>query len=162
MKSRLSQSGYSLVELLVYIGLFVLISMVLVQSLISVVRTYAQAARYRALQTSGELTMERIVREVRSANTLTASGCATTLGSLTIVDNSGETTIVTVSDGRMQLSANGGAPEALSSSEVVVEEFIVCPITTPVGMGVKSTLTLTTTGNNPVRATFSSTIGIRK
>lgn len=154
------QRGYSLLELVIYIGLFALLSIVLVQSLISMVHTYAAAARYRALQNNGELIMERITRDVRNGTTLTASACATPVGSITVAGTNNEpyTLAYTVIDGRMQLSSNGAGAEELSTSEVVITGFAVCAFTTPVGSGAKISLSLSAAGSTPATASFYSTV----
>lgn len=151
------QAGYSLLELVIYIGLFALLSIVLMQSLMSVVRTYAAASRYRTLQTNGEIVMERITRSVRGAQTVATSLCGASSGTLVTTDSVGSTNAFALSSGTLTLAVDGGAASPLTTSEVSVTTFTVCPITTPVGSGTKVTLTLATTDSTPTTASFYTT-----
>jgi|GEM_PF-2563998 len=157
--------GYSLMELLVYIALFALISLVLINALITVMRTYASAVRYRTLQNNGSLVMERITRELREGTTATTSVCATTPGTASIAStdtaNVAHTNTFSVSNGIIQLATDGGAATNLSTSEVTVTSLTFCPITIGTGAAVKTKLVLTTTGTAPYSATFYSTIVLR-
>lgn len=159
------QAGYSIFELIIYIALFIVISLVLVRSLLTVMKTYAAAQSYRALQNNGELAMERITRELREGTSVSASSCATTPGTLSIsgTDSSGaaHTEAFSVSSGVLQLATNGGSASALTTSEVTVSSLTFCSLTTSVGTGIKTMLTLTTTRGVISSATFYSTILLR-
>ena len=159
------QSGYSLLELLIYIALFTFLSVVLVQSLITVMKTYAQAQSYRALQNNGELAMERITRELRNGSTASTSACVATPGTLSIAssDASGDThtTVFGVNTGRVQLTIDGASPSDITTDEVAVSSLTFCRFTTPVGSAVKAVLVLTTTKGVIVSAPFYTTIVLR-
>ncbi len=159
------KSGYSLIELMIYIALFALLSIVLVRSLITVMRTYTTAQTYRALQNNGELAMERITRELRSGTTVTASACGTAPGTLSIASTDASsvahTNAFAVSNGKVALTTDGGSANNITTSEVSVTYLTFCRFTTTDGTGVKTVLTLQTTSANPVSATFNSTIILR-
>ena len=157
MKKQLSQSGYSLLELLIYVGLFALLSIILIRSLVTVMRTYATAQAYRALQNNGELIMERITREVRSGRSISGiSQCPTTGSTITITDPTNTTTTFSLSAGTIQID---GA--ALSTSEVSVASLALCSFSTSAGTGVKTKLVLTTTHGFVTSATFYATTILR-
>jgi len=157
MKKQSVQSGYSLLELLIYVALFALLSIILVRSLVTVMRTYATAQAYRALQNNGELIMERITREVRAGRSISGvSQCPTTASTITITDSAATTTTFGVSAGVVQI---GGIP--LSTSEVSVSSLALCSFTTTTGIGVKTKLVLTTTQGFVTSATFYGTTMLR-
>lgn len=160
--SKQSQSGYSLIELVVYIALFIFLSIVITNSLLSVMRTYTTAQRYRALQNNGELIMERLTREVRNGSgTTILSECSTNPGTISIsstdTNNVAHTNIFTVSGGLALLQTDGGGTTPISTNEVTVSVLKFCRVATPTGNGIKISLTLTTTGKNPTDASFYST-----
>lgn len=160
-----TQQGYSLIELVIYIALFALISVVIMNALITVMRTYASAQGYRRLQTNGELIMERVVREVRDASALSGGSVYTSNpGTLSLsgTDGSGaaHTAVFSVSNGALVLNDNGTSAN-LSTSEVAISNFIVRRITTAGGEGIKIELTLTTTNGHIVSASFYGTAMLR-
>lgn len=165
MSPRRLQHGYSLIELVIYIALFTLISVVLVKSLVTVMGTYATAQGYRRLQSNGEFIMERITREVRDASDITASSVFDvhpgTL-SLTGTDEEGDPTAVSfsVSGGVVQINDNGTVGN-LSTSEVVVNSLIFKEVNTSIGEGVKVELSLTTANGYIVSAPFYTTVILR-
>jgi hypothetical protein len=165
LRSISSEGGYSMMELVVYIALFVLISVVLINALTTVMRTYASAVRYRTVQNNGNLVMERITRELREGKSATTSACATTPGTVSIASidaaSVAHTNTFSVANGTVQLTTDGGAATNLSTSEVTVTSLTFCPITLAAGSAVKTTLVLTTTGNTPYSTTFYSTIVLR-
>ncbi|HWC57511.1 MAG TPA: hypothetical protein VG621_00965 [Candidatus Paceibacterota bacterium] len=166
MTASRRHNGYSLIELVVYIALFILLSLVLIQALVSVMRTYATGARYRALEDNGELVMERITRELRNGSTATTSTCPTTATTITLAstDASGgtHTTIFGLSGGNVTLATDGGSAQAISTSDVTASTLTFCSFTTAVGTGVRVHLVLATTrGTSTTSAAFSSTILLR-
>ncbi len=160
-----TQKGYSLIELLIYIAIFAVLSIVLVRSLVTVMRTYAAGARYRALQNNGELVMERITRELRAGTSAVTSTCATNPGTLSIAStdasSQNHTNNFVVTSGAVMLATDGGSSNAISTSQVTVTALTFCSFTTPSGAGVKTVLTLRVPGNYPTTASFYSTILLR-
>ena len=107
------QSGYSLLELLVYVALFSALSVLLVKSLVTSLSVYAAAQSYRRVQSEGQLVMDQLVREVRNATSVTvaASTFGTSPGVLVLVgeDDFGAARTVTFSvvNNRLQINDNG-------------------------------------------------------
>ncbi len=165
-KYKLSK-GYSLIELVIYIALFAVISAVVVQSLIFVMKTYANARSFRTLQQNGELVMERITREVRQSNNiLTASSVfGTTPGILTVSGLNSDLTqyadTFSVTNGVVSLSTNGTVSN-LSTNEVLVSNLTFWNITTTGVKAVKVQLSLTTNNNPTVTKTFYTTVVLRE
>jgi len=159
------QKGYSLLELVIYIALFTLFSIVIIRSLVTVTQTYATAAAYRRLQNNGELIMERITREARNASSISNGTYGTNPGAVTFVgtdtDDVSHTVSFAVVNGAIQVTDNGVSSN-ISTTEVSPTSFIVRHITTADGEGVKVELQLTTANGYIVSAPFYSTIMLRE
>lgn len=166
MMNKFSQKsgGYSLMELVIYIGLFALLSVVMMRSLVTVMKTYASAKTYRTLQTNGELIMERISREARAATNITSGTYNTNPGSVTFsgVDsnNAVHTASFDVSSGTLQINDNGTIGN-ISTNDVTVTSLIFRNMTTTKGSAIKVELSLTTTKGNIANANFYSTVVLR-
>jgi type II secretory pathway pseudopilin PulG len=71
----IKRRGYTLVELLVYIALFSVVSIVVILSVGKLVQVYGRVRIERRVSLAAETAMERIAREVRTARFLdTATG----------------------------------------------------------------------------------------
>lgn len=152
-------AGYSLIELLIYVALFAMISVLLVHSLVVLMRTYANANGFRRLQNNGELIIERITREVRDAESISSGTFGTHPGTLTLV-NDGDPVVFAVSNGVVNITEEG-VTNILSTNQVSVTNMVFRRITTQSGEGVKVELTLTTTGGVIRTGSFYSTVLLR-
>ncbi len=167
MKKQNYSKGYSLIELVVYIALFVVISIVIVQSLVFVMKTYANARSFRALQQNGELVMERITREVRQSSSVTTASSVFGVNPGTLVvsgtDSGGSvyTDTFSVVSGAIQLSKTGTV-STLSTNEVTVSGLTFWNITTTNSNAIKVKLDLTTVKAPIVSKSFYSTIILRE
>lgn len=159
------RGGYSLLELVIYIGLFALLSIVIMKSLVVVMKTYTTAQAYRRLQANGSLVMERITREMRDASVISGSSVfGSHPGTLSLSGSDGSETEHTVS---FSVASNGvrvtenGVTGTLTTNEVIVNNLVFRKITTTVGEGVKIELTLTTANGHIVTAKFYDTVLLR-
>lgn len=160
------QSGYSLLELLIYVALFSALSVLLVKSLITSLNVYAAAQSYRRVQAEGELAMERIVREIRSATSITTASSTfdSSPGTLVLVgtDSAGASRTVTFSVVSNQLQINdNGTVGTLTSSTISISSLIFRRITTSYSSAVKVELTLATSVGRSVSASFYDTVILR-
>jgi len=160
MKKFQSQKGYSLIELVVYIAIFAMLSVVLTRSLVTIIRTYASAQSYRTLQTNGELVMERLSRELRDATTISSATYDSSPGAIALsgTDAGGavHTATFDVSGGAIRLDGNN-----LTTTDVTVTSFILRRMTTAVGSLIKIELTLTTNRGNVATTSFYSSFTLR-
>lgn len=167
MKTSNFSKGYSVIELVIYVALFVVISVVVVQSLIFIMKTYANARSFRVIQQNGELVMERMTREIRQSNTIGVAGSVFGSSPGTLVVSGSDTSGVayvdafSVVNGAVQLSVNG-AVSNLTSSEVVVSNLTFWNVVNTNVRAVKVQLTLTTTTIPVVTKTFYTTVGLRE
>jgi Tfp pilus assembly protein PilW len=165
MKRLHKQSGYTLVELLVYLVIFILISVAVIQSLVYSMKTYATAQAYRRLQSNGELIMERIVREIRDADAFGGTSVYDTTPGMLVLYGTDEssasyTRTFTLSGNQVQIIDSSGT-NAIASNEVVINSLIFRKITTAAGEGVKIELTLTTANGYINSASFYDTAFLR-
>jgi type II secretory pathway component PulJ len=165
MKNNRLNQGYSLIELLVYITIFVFISIILINALVTIMRTHATSQAYRRLQHNGELVLERMTRETREASSVDSGSVLDTNPGVLILsgtDSGGSARTVTfsVSDGAVQINDNGTSGN-LTSDEVTVTSLIFRSVTTVAGTGVKVELQLSTANGYSASAPFYTTVMLR-
>lgn len=163
---KANTKGYSFVELIVYMAIFALISLVIIKSLVTSLTIYAQSQTYRKLQGQGELVMKRITRELRQASTVnTASSTfnsATGVLSITGKDTSGvsQTVIFSATSTAVQVSVNG-VSSPLTAGQVAPNSLIFRQVTTSTGTAIKVELQLKTTSGYALTAPFYTTVLLR-
>ena len=115
----------------------------------------------------GELALERMVREVRQATSITSGGSTfgSNPGALALSGNDSGGTAHTVSfgvsNGALQITDNGTTTN-LTASDVTVSNLIFRQITTSAGTSaVKIECTLTTTKGTIMSSKFYSTVLLR-
>jgi type II secretory pathway pseudopilin PulG len=167
MKRINFSKGYSLIELVIYISLFVLIAVVVIQSLIYAMKTYSTARNYRTLQRNAETTLSRLTTEIRSAKAVSTSSSSfgTTSGvlALTGIDSAGLPYNPTFSlDNGIARVVVGGVSTPLASSEVTFSELTFWNIITTNSDAVKIKTTLSTTRPPFITKTFYTTVILRE
>lgn len=123
--------GFSLVELIVYIGLLSLLTVTLTSTVISLFTTKEHLEAREEIAYSSTISLERMTREIRKAKSV-ATGVST-LGShpstltLNTTDSSGDPTTVTINliSGRIFLKEGANAAYPLSENSVTVSDFVV-------------------------------------
>jgi type II secretory pathway pseudopilin PulG len=157
-KHRSTTGGYTLIELIVYISLFVALSLLLVQSLITAMRVYAASEGTRAIAANADLALDRITREVRGAAAIAGGsvfGANPGTVELSGKDANGAARTVRffVQDGVFEISENG-ATSALTTTDVRVTNFTAYQLTGAATAGVRVILTLESAGGSAQSATF--------
>jgi type II secretory pathway pseudopilin PulG len=160
--------GYSMVEMLVYLAIFSVMSIVVIDSFTTVTRSFDTTHANRDLLESGEVAMEHMSREIReSTNTNVLSSTFGTnpgLLSLSSIDGSGNgrTVIFTLENSTLDMYQNGTLVGSLLDSNVSISNLIFRRIVTPKGEAIKIEMTLTTTSSTtPAQANFYDTIILR-
>lgn len=155
-------AGFTLVEILVYVALFAIISMAVVQTLVVMMRTGSAAAINHNLQESGYGAMERMTRLIRAAESIdvTASVFDSDNGSLTLIShdssNNQTTEKLYVSNSyylnhwpsslnrrAVQRDANGALTGPLTDRNIEVNSLVFRRIPLPIGEAVKIEMTIT-------------------
>ncbi len=168
MNKKFRKGGYTLIEMLIYLVLMTGMVIILTVSVVIIMRSYGQFRDERAIVRSSTVTLERIIREVRQANSVNTgqSTLGTSPGVLTLnsTDVSGTPLTIqfSVAGGRIMVRENGVQSGALTAEGANVSNFTVNRLVTPHSEGVTITLTLESgTGSRYVSETFTATAMLR-
>ena len=166
--------GFTLLEVLVYIGVLALTTVVVIVAVAGFGRVYRRVSAAQALARSGAIAMERNVREARNAQSIdqTGSTFGAHPGKLTLLTevSPGVTAIsefAVVGDG-LQLSEDGSVTGTITQEGVVVENLVFRRIQTAQSEAVRIELTLSRTagltaqvGTSTLTASFQGTAVLR-
>lgn len=162
------KQGYTLIELIVYVAIFAVFSVLATNSLLTMTRVFAENRVMRDLNSGAVVSMERISREIKGANSIDValSTFSSNPGVLTLnsTDASGVARTVKfyVSDGILKIDENGTYLGDLTSQYVTVSNIIFRTFSTPQSSVIKIEMTLTSTRGNLVRTeNFYNTISLR-
>ena len=141
-RARRSGSGFSLIEVVVYVAILAVISVVAVNTLLLIHRALAEIRTTRAMNATAAVAMERMVRTIRDAKSVTSI-----LGT-TLVLTGSEATPITYTfdvDANTLRLDSGSGPVALTPPGVTVSGLTVQKIDLTTGgksEAVKVVLTL--------------------
>ncbi len=148
MKLPNLKSGYSLIEVLIYIAIFIVLVVLVVNSFIVVVSTFDETRTNKDLLEGGNTSMERIGREIRLANSVTAG--SSTFGSHPGVlvldggDASGAPRVIKfiVENGDLNIYENDVLIGPITGQNVQVSSLVFRNVSTSLSDSVKIELTL--------------------
>lgn len=141
------QKGYTLLELVFYIAFLGLLSVLVVNVFMTMTKSFVEIRSMRDLTQSASVSMERMIREIRDADSvqLADSVFNSSPGSLSLQSVEGgvtRTVKFVVSGTDLQMYENSVLVGVLNGDSVSVNSFIVRSISTPVSEGIKIELTL--------------------
>lgn len=122
--------GYSLVETIIYVALFVGLSALLIDSLIVMGKAYTESRASRDVLYSAQASMERIMHEVRGADSVDVSTSQFGVNPSTLVltgtDEQGapETVHFSVVNGQIHVAVNGGTAYPLTDTRTSIDSLI--------------------------------------
>jgi type II secretory pathway pseudopilin PulG len=118
--------GFTLIEVLVYISVFVMVALGAVLALVSYGRIVETVKTQAALSDAGQGTLERITRALRSGDSINVSNSsfATTSGSIAVVTGIDEVRFYRAS-GTIFMRTNSGSPVALVDDSLVYVDKLV-------------------------------------
>ncbi len=124
------KKGFTLLELVMYVALFMVLSLVAFDSVVTMGKAFVAVRMNRSETSAAIAVLERVGREVRSASYLddAASTYDVASGRLTVARSSGSATTTTsfvLTNGRITVSENGATSVPLSDPSVSVESFLV-------------------------------------
>lgn len=154
-------NGYAVLELLFYISLFAVLSLVVINAMITMTQAFRETTLQAEFLQGGSI-MERISREIRQAYDI-SSISATSL-SLNTSDSAGvnKTLGFTFSGGNIQLIDSGSSVGNLNPTNIVVNDLNFTQITTTEGKAVKIILTITSSNDSQGRTVdFYDTVVLR-
>lgn len=163
-----TNTGYSIVEIIVYLAIFTAISVLVINLFIVVLGSFATTRTNRDLLESGSTSMERIAREIRQAKNVdvvnSMLNSSPGILQLNSTDSTGTVMLVkfSVSDGTLNLYENGTLVGNLLGQNISATSLIFRRITTTNGEAVKIELTLQDNLSKSLQtANFYNTIILR-
>ena len=162
-------SGFSIIEIIVYIAIFAVMSAVIINSYITIFSSFSNTQTMRNLLESGHTAMERISREIRQADSLNmgSSVFGSNPGELQLnsIDETGNLYSVEISaqGGALYLSYNGNLVGNLLGQNISVINLVFRRLVTTTSEGVKIELTLQDNRSRSLRQEkFYNTVILRK
>ncbi len=158
--------GFSLVTVLVYVAIFSVLAMVIVNAFIIFKKNNRTIRTNQAIEAVAQTALERMVREIRGASAIdtTASTLGTSPGVLTLTTTDSSDNAATiqffVSNGAIHLSENGIDQGPLSGTNVTVSSLVFRQITSTQSKAVKIEMTITSNDGSKSK-NFYSTVVLR-
>ena len=143
--------GFSILELVIYIAVLVTVSAVSIDSLLRAQPVFIRGRLIQNVDTSGEIILQKIIREARLAHDIDAASSAFNVhpGVLALntvasaADATPTTAIASLVSGALQFQRAGQTPEVLNSLDVTVTNLVFRNVTqSGVSKAVKIELTL--------------------
>jgi len=167
MKSNIqNKRGFSLVEIVIYIAIFAMLSLLVINSLMTVMSSFTTTRTNIILEEAGINSMERMSREIRGSNSidLVNSDLVHGILKLNYTDSSGNPAII-------QLSNDGGALDFyrehlfignLLGSNATLESLSFTPINTAHSEAIKINMSIKSTYGHPTKTVnFYDTVVLR-
>lgn len=160
--------GFTLIELIVYVALLAVVTVLAIQSTMTMTRAFADLRVSRDLNSSATALLERISRDARSAESINAA--QSTLGTnpgvlmLNTTDTGGTATTIEyyVEGGLVKIRENGVAQGAIMGSHTTIDNFVVRQLTNTNTEAVRVEATITATrGDITKTRNFYTTIVLR-
>jgi len=125
------QRGFSLIEMLVYLALFVSLSALMVSMLFSFQETLAIKRVERAVSESARTVLETVLREIRDSSAVQTGATVTGVASGELaLDQDGDTVRFVQSANSLTYQENGVVLEVMQPQNVRITGFYVYPYTT--------------------------------
>lgn len=156
--------GISLVEILLYVAIFTVMSIVIINSMITMTKAFAETSvKSDFIQSSNIL--ERMSREIRKSigiNTFATSDLKLNTTDSTGAAKTIEFKVVGTDLQLLDSSVNSGSPINLNPTHIQVSSLVFTQITTPKGSAVKIILSVQDTKDKTLKTeTFYNTIALR-
>gem|GEM_PF-4967168 len=166
---RKNTRGVSLMETVVYVSLVALLSVMVVEALLSLGKVFKYVRATRDIENSALVALDRIVKEIRLADAVASGGVfgTTTPTGKLILSYSGATPAIREfsvdGNGALRLFEDGVDGGSLTSGNVLVRTFWLEEATTTERTSIRITLTLEDKieKTNPRKATFYTAAAMR-
>jgi type II secretory pathway component PulJ len=149
MEKRSLRKGFSLIEVVLYVSLFSVISAISMSALFQTIKAFSDLRVSRNINDSSVSVMERLTRDIKSATTidLANSTFGTSPGRLTLSTVNASGTAMTVeyyvASSSLRIKENGVDKGSLVSAKTQVSALVFYYINTGTTLGVKTELHLT-------------------
>jgi len=155
MRTR-GKKGYSIVEILVYLAIFTALSILVINTFMSVLATFSETNMNRKILESGSTSMDRITREIRQAKLADVS----TAGTLVLTGDI--TAKIAKENGSLNLYQNNVLQGNLLGQKLSVTGLTFNQITTAKSNAIRIMMTLQySDGKNIKSENFYDTIILR-
>lgn len=168
MKKNLnSQKGFTLVELLLYMGIFLILLVVLMQIFTSILSVHAESQATSTVSQDGGYIMTRLASDINHASTVTSPALGQTSNSLHIIGNALDETYILTGDKLLLTNNITNTTDQLNSINTGVQINFTTLGNSTVNSKVSVQMTLTVTsktirsGSGPQTETFRTTAGTR-
>jgi Tfp pilus assembly protein PilE len=160
-KKNKRECGYAILELLFYIAFFVILSLVVINAMITMSKAFKETAIQAELSQSGTI-MERMAREIRQASAINSISATDLTLSTKGVSGADTTMEFKLSGSSLQLLENGNFTGNLNPPNITITVLAFTSITTNQGKAVKIALTVKSTDDGLGRLqNFYDTIVLR-
>lgn len=162
-----ANSGFSLVEMVIYVTLLVVIFLIVVNTILSFTGSYQSLRALRALDHSSVSSMERITRDIRGATSVDTanSTLGTSPGVLTLTQTVGSVSTTTkfyLQGGVVKVDVNGVYSGPLTLTGTSVTNLVFTKLTSSISSAVKVDLTVSATvGTTTKTKIYHSTVILR-
>lgn len=167
IKYKNRDGGVSIIETIIYVSILAVVSVLVVNMLIAMFTTFTHARIKKRLVSEGGGALERIVREIRLASSVSDSGLEVDLSSveLNTVTSWTDTTSITkefyVTNSQLFIQ-EGAIVQELTSPDVSITRFRVYKIATTNSEALKVELVLSLgSGSDQISQTFFTTVVLR-
>lgn len=158
-----NKKGYSLVEMIIYLAIFTAISILVINSFITILSSFNTTHINRKLLESGIVSMERISRSIRGAESATVNS-STDIVLNNIDDATSSFNLRVVGEnGQLNLYKNNSLEGNILTPGVSLSSLIFRQITTPESQAIKIEMTIEyTSGHQTKSVNFYNTVILRK
>lgn len=155
------KSGYALLELLFYISFFVILSLVVINAMISMSKSFKETAIQAGLMQGGTI-METIERDIRQAKSISSISSNDLVINTTDASGASETLEFALSGTDLRLLQNGAFVGNLNTPNILISSLNFVSITTAKSSAVKISFTVQSTNDTYGRSVeFDDTAVLR-
>jgi type II secretory pathway pseudopilin PulG len=165
-----NQKGFTLTETLIYLSIFIIVFVLLIQILTGIFFVFSRIRVNRGILNTGSSIIERITRNIRISNNFSETGNSfnTEIGSISIESKDQNGNINTykyklnTATKKITEDINGNGEQDLNGGGSTITKFVINPIIAGLNPGAIISLTITDSRINPPKTeTFTTTVLMR-
>ncbi len=167
MKKFSYKKGNTLIEMLVYISIFAVLSITIVNVLVTMMKSFSEVQAYRDLAEASTVSLERITREIKGATSVDVANSTFNVSpgvlQLNTTDSGGtaKTVKFDISSNQLRLTENGVVTGNIVGGNISVNSLVFRNITTNKGNAIRIEMTMQNTRDRTISKDFYSTAIIK-